>query len=82
MDKKKVIVYLHGFGSSGQSGTVKHLRKIFPMYDVFAPDIPVNPAEALPFLKDFCEECKPDVIIGTSMGAIMLCKCTNTIVSA
>ncbi len=22
MDKKKVIVYLHGFGSSGQSGTV------------------------------------------------------------
>lgn len=38
MNKKKVIVYLHGFGSSGQSGTVKHLRKIFPMYGVFAPD--------------------------------------------
>ena len=70
MNKKKVIVYLHGFGSSGQSGTVKHLRKIFPMYGVFAPDIPVNPAEALPFLKDYCEECKPDVIIGTSMGAM------------
>lgn len=70
MNKKKVIVYLHGFGSSGQSGTVKHLRKIFPIYGVFAPDIPVNPAEALPFLKDYCEECKPDVIIGTSMGAM------------
>ena len=69
-EKKKVIVYLHGFGSSGQSGTVAHLRKIFPMYDVFAPDIPVNPAEALPFLKDYCEECNPDVIIGTSMGAM------------
>ena len=40
------------------------------MYGVFAPDIPVNPAEALPFLKDYCEECKPDVIIGTSMGAM------------
>ena len=23
---KKTILYLHGFGSSGQSGTVKHLR--------------------------------------------------------
>ena len=70
MEKKKVIVYLHGFGSSGQSGTVKHLRKTLPKYDVFAPDIPLNPAEALPFLKDYCEECKPDVIIGTSMGAM------------
>ena len=70
MDKKKVIVYLHGFGSNGQSGTVKHLRKKLPKYDVFAPDIPLNPAEALPFLKDYCEECKPDVIIGTSMGAM------------
>ena len=70
MEKKTVIVYLHGFGSSGESSTVKHLRKIMTKYDVFAPDIPVNPAEALPFLKDYCEECKPDVIIGTSMGAM------------
>ena len=37
---------------------------------MFASDIPLNPAEALPFLKDYCEECKPDVIIGTSMGAM------------
>jgi hypothetical protein len=70
MDKKKVIVYLHGFGSSGQSGTVKHLRKVFPEFDVFAPDIPVNPAEALPFLKEYCKECQPDVIIGICIGAM------------
>ena len=68
--EKKRIVYLHGFGSSGQSGTAKHLRKIFSKYDVFAPDIPVDPAEALPFLEDYCEECRPDVVIGTSMGAM------------
>lgn len=69
-DKKKVIVYLHGFGSSGQSGTVKHLRRILNKYDVLAPDIPVNPAEALPFLKDYCERNNPDLIIGTSMGGM------------
>jgi hypothetical protein len=70
MNNKKVIIYLHGFGSSGQSGTVKHLRKIFPQCNVLAPDIPVNPAEAIPFLKKLCEENKPDIIIGTSMGGM------------
>ena len=66
----KTIVYLHGFGSSGQSRTVKHLRMIMPEYKVLAPDIPVNPAEALPFLKNYCKENKPDLVIGTSMGGM------------
>lgn len=68
--EKKVIIYLHGYGSSGESSTVKHLRKIMTKYDVLAPDIPVNPVEALPFLKDYCERHQPAVVIGTSMGAM------------
>ena len=68
--EKKVIIYLHGYGSSGESSTVKHLRKIMTKYDVLAPDIPVNPVEALPFLKDYCEKYHPDLVIGTSMGAM------------
>ena len=67
---KRTIIYLHGFGSSGQSGTVSHLRKLMPECNVLAPDIPVNPAEALPFLKNYCEENCPDLIIGTSMGGM------------
>lgn len=74
---KPVIVYLHGFGSSGQSGTVKHLRKKLPNYNVLAPDIPVNPSEALPFLKKFCEENRPHLIIGTSMGAMYVMQMHN-----
>lgn len=73
MEKKnmrKTIIYLHGFGSSGQSGTVSHLRKLMPECNVLAPDIPVNPAEALPFLKNYCETNHPDLIIGTSMGGM------------
>ena len=69
-NKKPTIVYFHGFGSSGQSSTAKHLRKKLPQYTVLAPDIPVNPSEALPFLKKYCEENCPDLIIGTSMGAM------------
>lgn len=64
------IVYLHGYGSSGQSGTVAYLRKRMPEYNILAPDIPVSPQEALPFLRKYCEENNADLIIGTSMGGM------------
>ena len=65
------ILYLHGYGSSGQSSTVEYLKKSLPdYYHIEAPDIPVDPAEALPFLKQLCEEERFSVIIGTSMGGM------------
>ncbi|MCR5244850.1 MAG: hypothetical protein K6C31_00825 [Bacteroidales bacterium] len=64
------IVYFHGFASSGASGTVLLLRKHFRQHRVLAPDIPLDPAEALPFLKDFCAREEPDLIIGSSMGGM------------
>ena len=41
------LIYFHGFGSSGASGTVEHLRNLLPNDEVIAPDIPVDPVEAL-----------------------------------
>lgn len=64
------IIYFHGFGSSATSGTVKTLRRLLPDYEVMAPDIPVDPVEALPFLKAYCQREQPDVIVGTSMGGM------------
>lgn len=64
------ILFLHGFASSGNNGTVKALRQLYPDVEIIAPDIPVEPAEALPMLKALAEEKKPDLIIGTSMGAM------------
>lgn len=64
------IVYFHGFGSSGASGTVELLRKLLPEAEVVAPDIPVDPLEALPYLRRLCEEEQPDVVLGTSMGGM------------
>lgn len=66
----KTIVYLHGFGSSGLSGTVRYLRKLMPDCNVLAPDLPIEPSEALAFLQNYCKEKQPDLIIGTSMGAM------------
>lgn len=64
------IIYFHGFGSSHASGTVEILRRELPEDEIVAPDIPVDPVEALPYLKDFCAQEQPDLIVGTSMGGM------------
>jgi len=64
------LIYFHGFGSSGASGTVETLRNLLPKATVIAPDIPVDPVEALPYLKQLCEQEQPDLIVGTSMGGM------------
>ena len=64
------LVYFHGFGSSHASGTVETLRRELPNDEVVAPDIPVDPVEALPYLKELCEKEQPDLILGTSMGGM------------
>ena len=74
--KGKTVLYVHGFGSSGQSGTVTRLREVLPSARVIAPDLPVHPQEALALLRATCEREQPDLIIGTSMGGMyaeMLC---------
>lgn len=64
------LIYFHGFASSGASGTVQLLRKMLPSAEIIAPDIPVDPEEALPMLKDLVEAEQPDVVVGTSMGGM------------
>ncbi|MBQ6926257.1 MAG: hypothetical protein IJQ73_16595 [Kiritimatiellae bacterium] len=71
----KKILYLHGFASSGASGTVGLLRhelweKAAPdrRVTIVAPDIPLDPLVALPMLEELAYDEMPDLIIGTSMG--------------
>jgi len=70
------ILYLHGFGSSGASGTVDLLRRAFwnrgeaDRLQVIAPDIPVDPVEALPMLRKLVEKEDPLLIVGTSLGGM------------
>ena len=74
----KKILYLHGFASSGASGTVELLRHEFwakesdpaRRVQVIAPDIPVDPVEALPMLRALVEKENPELIVGTSMGGM------------
>ena len=72
----KKLLYLHGFASSGASGTVEVLRRAFWGKDpgervqVVAPDIPVDPTEALPMLRELARREQPGLIVGTSMGGM------------
>lgn len=66
----KKIMYVHGFLSSAQSGTVKMLQELMPEAKIIAEDIPVHPEEAMQLLKSMAENEKPDLIIGTSMGGM------------
>ena len=67
-DKK--IMYVHGFLSSGQSGTVKMLQELMPRATLVAEDIPVHSEEAMEMLLKLQQTEKPDLIIGTSMGGM------------
>ncbi len=64
------ILYLHGFASSGASGTVQLLRKLLPSAEVIAPDILLSPQVALPMLRELADKEAPDITIGTSMGGM------------
>ena len=73
----KKLLYLHGFGSSGASGTVALLRREF--WDnaaparravVVAPDIPLDPLVAAKTLEEIAYDEMPDLVVGTSMGGM------------
>ena len=66
----KKVLYVHGFGSSGQSGTVTLIRQSLPEATVIAPDLPIHPEEAMQLLAALCRQEEPDLIIGTSMGGM------------
>lgn len=63
-------MFFHGFASSAASSKVKLLEEVLPEFNIIAPDIPIDPNEALPFLKDLCQQEQPDIIVGKCMGGM------------
>ena len=66
----KKVMYVHGFGSSAQTGTVSRLRQVLCNATIIAEDMPLHPQEAIDLLHQLCEQERPDLIIGTSMGGM------------
>ena len=70
MSRNNKLLYVHGFASSGSSGTVMTLRRHLDSWRVIAPDLPVDPFDALEMLREIVEKEQPDVVVGTSMGGM------------
>jgi predicted esterase YcpF (UPF0227 family) len=68
--KNKKLLYIHGLSSSGNSSTAKNLAKLLPDVEIIAPDLPINPNEAILLLQEICKSELPDIIMGTSMGGM------------
>ena len=66
----KKIVFLHGFFASGQCIPALALREAFDgRAYVVTPDLPMHPKEAVKFIRELCEQEKPDIIVGNSCGS-------------
>jgi len=63
-----VILYLHGFASCGISTKTRLLKDYFGEQNVLAPDLPVDPHEAIDFIRRQIFDHDIDLIIGSSLG--------------
>jgi predicted esterase YcpF (UPF0227 family) len=63
-----MLLYLHGFGSCGDSTKSRLLKERFGEAEVLAPDLPVAPEEAMAFLDALIERENVTLLVGSSLG--------------
>ena len=63
-----MILYLHGFASCGNSTKTQLLKDYFGAKEVLSPDLPIDPVEAIRFIKKYIIEHDVDLLIGSSLG--------------
>ena len=70
MQKQKKILFLHGFYASGSCVPAQALKEAFNgKATVLTPDLPIHPADAIRFIRDICDQEKPDILVGNSCGS-------------
>lgn len=62
------ILFIHGLASSGAYKMASTLRILLKGSEVIAPDVPIEPSDALALLEGICSREKPDLIVGLSLG--------------
>lgn len=65
-----MILYIHGFGSSGEGGKAKIFREHFRKRGVpfMAPSLSYVPELAIKTLEEIIEMCEDITLIGSSLG--------------
>lgn len=62
------VLFIHGLASSGAYKMASSLRILLKGSEVIAPDVPIEPREALALLEGICRDERPDLIVGLSLG--------------
>lgn len=62
------ILFIHGLASSGAYKMASTLRILLKGSEVIAPDVPIDPSEALALLEGICRDEDPDLVVGLSLG--------------
>ena len=65
------ILFAHGLASSVANKIADRLRMTLKA-EVVAPDLPIEPAEALELLRQLCETERPDLVVGLSWGGFLV----------
>jgi len=65
------ILFAHGLASSGAYKLADMLRMTLRA-EVVAPDLPIDPSEALELLRRLCETERPDLVVGLSWGGFLV----------
>lgn len=68
MDK---ILFVHGLASSGAYKLSDTLRILLKGVTVIAPDVPIDPDEALALLGEICSRERPELVVGLSWGGFL-----------
>ena len=70
------VLFVHGLASSGAYKLAEMLR-INLKAEVVAPDVPIDPDEALTLLRGLCVSEHPDLVVGLSWGGFLTGKLTG-----
>lgn len=62
------VLFIHGLASSGAYKMASSLRILLKPCEVIAPDVPIDPSEALALLRGICDREQPDLVVGLSLG--------------
>ena len=65
------ILFVHGLASSGAYKLAEILRIVLKA-KVVAPDVPIDPTDALALLRTLCQTERPDLVVGLSWGGFLV----------
>ena len=67
-----VMMYLHGFMSGANGAKQRQLQKHFKgRWRVIVPELDADPEKSLAIIDELIEKERPEIIVGTSLGAWM-----------